>query len=270
MKKMLGFIVAVMLLCGFAGHAMASFTDDQELIRVVFDTTFNPSTHQPMAGSGTNEVFTDLGNLSTLIPSLSGGPLTVGGGANAFNNFAGFGSTVSYSNLLVTYFAIDTGSVTGNFNAWVSGSKQISSADSGFGGFTGVTNPLSLAGVHPYQVNPSTMVIPQSNVNSFNQGPEQTGPGTYGNFINTANAFDTESKLTNLASGGTVTQTLYGGLDVNGTDVGTATNGLAVLDITTNANGSTTLQAVPVPDPPSALLLLSSLVGAIGFYRKAS
>ncbi len=272
MKKMLGLIVAALLLCGFAGHAMADFSADQELFRVVYNTSYQASSGQPQAGTGSNEVITDLGNLGTI--NLSGGPLTVGGGADAFTNFAGFGTgtTTAFSKLQVTYFAIDQGFITGTWSAWVSGSVPLNSGDSGFnGGMTAAVSPTGVANLH--MVSANTMEIAQSDSQSFNSSVEAgpSGPGTYQGFINTTNAFDTESNLAALAAGGSVMQVLYA-FGLNGTDVTSAMAGIPVINITTNADGSTTLgkYAAPVPIPPSMLLLGTGLLGLIGLRRKGA
>jgi hypothetical protein len=277
MKKALGLIIAAALLfCGLAGHAMAiipadpNFTAPGQLIRVVYDTTYNPI-GEPQAGTGSFEVITDLGNLSTLLPAVMGGtPKIVGGGADAFTNFAGYGTTIPFSSLQVTYYALNAPGQS----AFVSGSAPLMSNDSAFTAFETVngvnqqaTHPTGVGGI---QGSAHTVEWPQGIARSFNSWVENapSGPGTYQGFINspTGTAFLTESNLSPLDPfAGSVTQRLYGwGSDVPGFsgDINTGTAGIPLCFITTNANGSTTLYALPVP--PAILLLGPGLVGLLG------
>ncbi len=276
MKKIIGVIVAVLLVAGLAGYASADLTADSELVRVVYNTTFNGSSGQPTASTGTYDVITDLGNISSILSTVStSGSDTVGGGVNAFtNNFSentGFAS--KDSSLMVAYFVIN---YTAN-NAYISGSSAttpLKSAGSlNFDSFAGGLQGSTLSTAQgTLESGTSTAVIAQSAAYSFQSVAESAGPGSFAGFIvNGGNAFLTESKLATLASGSVVQYLYYfsnGYADQTGTLV---TDPGIPVEILTNANGSTTIEApATVPVPPSLLLLAPGLLGLIGIRRRVS
>ncbi len=277
MKKLLGLFVAALLVAGFVGQARADIADDNELIRVVYNTTFQGG--QPVPGTGTNEVITDLGNINTLLSTVtSAHPVIVGGGVNAFTGFGSAFAASNGANLMVTYYA--GGWSTANGTAYISGSQQLLSGGNYGNTFLNAYTPLvAISPVQDpsnayFQAGTNTGVISQkdSSSNSFTQNVEGP-PGTYAQFLNnTSNALATESRLTALATGGTVSQNLYyfsnGAMAQTGSLV-TNGNGQAI-QIITEANGSTEFFVAPatVPVPPTLLLLAPGLLGLFGIRRR--
>jgi len=273
MKKILGILlVMTLLVAGFVVQARADFAAaDMDLIRVVYNTP--ATTGQPQPGVSGYEVITDLGSISSLLASVAGsGSVTVGGGQNAFTNFQGFGSTTSFANLMVTYYAGNF--IAGPNMAYISGSQQLASIGNMGGTFGNAYVPLAaIQGGAPYlQGSTNTGVISQTdpNVNSFAQNVEGTTPGTYNGFLtNTTNALATESRLTALGSGGTVSQNLYYFSNGNVAQSGALVTSNGALQIITESNGSTELEGgAVVPVPPSILLLAPGLLGLFGIRRR--
>ena len=292
MKKILGILVAALLVAGFAGQASAGFStfnNDEELIRVVYNTTYN-NAGQPQPGTGTYDVITDLGSLSSLLSTVStSGSVNVGGGVNAYNatSFTVNGSTINTgfatsSNLQVAYFAVNDDANGGNGAAWTSGSQTASLHSTGnYSGMDTVEIPRSLAGVAAYSATgTSTLVFAQSSPFSYQLAVEGLSPGNYSGFLTSTNAFDTEGKVSSLILGGANYQLLYGFLNsANIPQAGTPITATGAyngddIGIFTNANGSTTLEAIapqaPVPIPPSLLLLAPGLLGLVGIRRRLS
>ena len=217
----------MLLIAGFAGQASAGFTtfnNDEELIRVVYNTTYNTA-GQPLPATGTYDVITDLGSLSSLIGTVStSGSVTVGGGVNAYNatSFTVSSGTISTgfatnSNLQVAYFAVNDDANGGNGAAWTSGSQTAKLQSTGFylSGMDNVEIPLALAGNAAYSATgTSTLVIAQSNASSYQAGVEGLSPGNYSGFLTSTNAFDTEGKVSSLiAAGANGYQLLFGFLN---------------------------------------------------------
>ncbi len=243
MKKLLGLIVAALLLCGFAGQAMAAFTDPGELIRVVYETTYSNGIPQ----GGTTEIATDLGSIESL---LSASNQTVGGGSNAFTSFTSNG----VANLQVAYFAYDSN----NTYAWIAGTSQLKS--NGNDVVNSVTYPL---GTYTPQAGTSTATLAESNLNSYwyKVDGNKMKYGTFNSFLKSTAG---ESPLAALTANNPITESLY-----YFSDTTSAQTGQAVMTIETLADGSTVINpAAPVPVPPSILLLVPALVGLFGVRRK--
>jgi hypothetical protein len=244
-KKMIVLLAAALLALG-ASNAMAYF-EDYELIRVVYN-----------ASTG-NEMATDLGNITTLLgnaASAGAAGYTVGGGSNAFTGGTALGSSAN-ANLYSAYFALDyiAGSST---NTWFSSTAATSPNNAG------QYDPMKNAAMSTFFLNymgpgtESVQTMKGAGSNSYQANFDAT-PGNFAAYLDTLTG---EASLATLASG-SVSQNLFFWADgsVNG-------NGVKVLDILTNADGSTTLKATATPIPAAAYLLGSGLMGLLGLRRK--
>lgn len=251
MKKIMMLLLAVVLMLGVSGKAMAYFGGD-ELIRVEY-TANN--------GSGT-EYATDLGNYTSLLSSVYTGPSILLNTSNAPANL---------STGYVAYFMVDyQGTNTVNGQAWTSGALTnsgvsnaasfgifeggVASASAGFGS-VGTTQTVSLA---------------QSNLSSYwNQmDGGGAGIGSAASFLNSIQHVGMDQSLAGLSGPGYVDQYLY----YYGSTPDAGGQGTPVAILQTNANGSTTILGIPpsVPIPAAIYLFGSSLLGLVGLRRKMS
>jgi hypothetical protein len=250
MKKKMIMLIAAAMMTVSASSAFAAF-GDLELIRVITDKT---------AGS-TLEIATDLGNINTLGALTTN--TTVGGGADAFTNFIG---TSSLSNLSVIYYAVQRTTLL-NGSLWLSSNTLAAPTSPGV---TQIQNKLSVTGgvanapVNSYFASlalatgsTSTVIANNTNLSSL----EGKFPvATFGNYAN-GFASNTLLSLTNAATTPVATTIYKFG---NGTNMALQQTGVKVLDLTTNADGSTTIvtATAPVaatPIPAAAWLLGSGL-----------
>ena len=240
-KKLLVLAAVFMLLFSFAGQAMASF-DSLELIQAV----------SQVSGTGTNEVLTDLGSFSSTAP-ISGSTTYT----NAIN-LSNFGSGATLANLEVQYFVADT---TNFDKVWLSGpttgqQSAIAHGDAITGNMYSVYYQAQTHGGNPVvqAQNPGDSSVYAMLENSgINRG------GMAG-FIAVGSA------VANLGSGAV---TLY--LYYYGGNLDAAQSGLPVAMITTNADGSTTVSAIPaVPIPAAVWLLGSGLMSLVGIRRRTT
>jgi hypothetical protein len=251
-KKLATFAVAAMLTLS-ASSAFAAFANI-DLVRVVTDRS---------SGS-TIEIATNLGNINTLAAVTSN--TVVGGGTSAFTAFG-----ANLANSYVTYFAVDRTSAL-NGTLWISAQ-----------GFT-VANPPSTAGTASSQnklaagiagsvltyyntlTATGTTIVANSGVAGSMGGHfSLVNLGAYGGF---AQAFQNNANLSlsSLATAPIATSIWkFGPGNVN-----TALPASFVLNLTTNADGSTTILAnsTPTPIPAAAWLLGSGLMGLIGLRRR--
>jgi hypothetical protein len=255
-KKMIALLAAAMLTLA-AASAFADFSAN-DLIRVVYNS------------AGNIETATDLGSLSTLLTVTS--PTVVGGGTTAFTNAI---SGTALSGAYVAYFAMNTAET----GFYASGSTNTSSAPVANYGQTGtvggwMTTTSSLYGslsggtgiaTTPITNTSTTLSVPNTYFYSADGLGSKTG--TMGGLILTANAGGTELSLATLAAQGSLTQALYYLTSSTGRS---DTNGIEELLLVTNANGSTTIEAIPAatPIPPSFFLMGSGLLGMFGLRRK--
>jgi hypothetical protein len=240
-KKMIALLAGLMLTLS-AGSAFASF-GDLDLIRVVYQRD-----------GGTVEVATELGNVASLLATTDN-TITAPG---LFTTLTGS----DLSNFGIVYFAVDQTNkdfwITGSIDTKIGSQKStpIQSATNAMyngynlaGGTGGATQVLSTT------TNPNSYVI-RANMT--------TGQGIFANAITVAP--DTvEASLADLANGA-ITQELYFWGSYN-------TGGFGELagTITTNTDGSTTINASSTPEvpiPAAAWLLGSGLMGLVGIRRK--
>lgn len=239
LKKIATFLAAATLMLSMSAPAMAAF-DDFSLIRIIYDN----------AG---HEVFTDLGNINTVLgnpATMASTSFVVGGTAGTAGSL--FGST-SFANLNVAYLAFDTNNPSGT--TWFSGNSVPTSIDNGtfynqIGNFQGYLKSLSFTN--------GNAIGSAANLNSYASLLQGAGSGLLGGMVDKS----IEANLAALASGGSITQKLYYFADNSS---GTAQ--LQSLTLYTNANGTTTNEA-PTPIPPSLLLMGSGLLGMVGIRRK--
>jgi hypothetical protein len=238
MKKLVTILAAALLTLGAAANAMAYF-DDLSLVRVVYDSS-NP------AGV---EVAYDLGNINSYL--ASGGTFSAGSSI-----LADFGS-VTADKLRVAYFAYDSSTSS----MWVSGGDTAPTAN--IGAFDNVFNSSFMTALGVYQASGTDKAVTtMDNANSYYTWFNQSGNLT-GSFAGSFNTNVGEASLADMATG--TAQKLYFFAEAN--NGGT---GVMAMNITTNANGSTTLaaEATPTPIPPSFLLMGSGLLGMVGIRRK--
>ena len=245
MKKIVVLFAAAMLLFGFSGQAMAT-TVYNDLIQVIYATNNN----------NTTEYITDLGNVNTLISEATPSGYTLGN-----VNLSGLGTLNNYQ---VAYFA--TNNNIGQ-NIWVSGNGIQISQNAGTSQASAFATPYNVL-MGQALTNKSgfnTMTLASTSTNSYmnlmNQGSNLTSDGLYGGFGGFLGNYNGESTI----AGSAVTQYLYEYVNAN-----TSQNGLEVLKLVTNADGSTELVATATPVPPSVLLLGSGLLGLVGIRRKQS
>lgn len=237
-KKLTTSLASAALTMIFANSALAAFAD-LELIRVVYERT-----------TGTTETATDLGNVKSLI--ANGG--AIAGTALSANNA---------NNLFVAYFAADrTDTADGGPDFWVAGNTSTLPVAVGTAGFNSTKAAMTrvfsqynaTAGGAAVTGTPYTLL--QSNANSYRTNMSAS-QGAMSNAINIATRPTIEARLADLVTGSasSLTQNLYYFSNANSG----GSIGVAVATITTNADGSTTITALPVnSDTVSPLVTLST------------
>lgn len=243
MKKKMIALLAGALMAMSASSAFAAFAD-LDLVRVYYERT-----------TGTVEVATDLGNVNTLLASPS-------------TTIAGQWATVGTpSNLYVAYFAVSratSGTTLGDL--YVSGLTDTTKPPVAVGspGFTSTKSGwTSILGQYN-SYGTDTITQAQTITNSYRL-KMSSSQGALGNGINIATRVNTEANLASLVNGTAtqVKQKLY--FFENANTAGS--KGVAVADISTNANGSTTITTTPIP--PAFFLMGSGLLGMFGLRRKS-
>jgi len=245
-KKMIVLLAAAMMTLA-ASSAFAAF-GDLSLERYVY-------------GANT-EVATDLGNVQSLLATNNN---TVGAGAASFVNM-GLSSTPLYA----SYFAYDNN--TGNM--WISAVKGLGSivgSDAGYASTSGIANSLNTYYNSKSQVTSGGATSAASGRNDqgsttwFNTMDQlQAGFGQYAGMFDPTKIAGTSAHL-DLATA--AVQGLYF-LDISTWDGGSFVF-QEVGTVTTNIDGTTTVNASQVPIPAAAYLLGSGLLGMVGFRRKS-
>lgn len=231
-SKILGFIVAALLLFGIAGQAMAYF-GEYELIRVVYEK------------NGSSEVGTDL--LYSASSLTSSGALT---GTVVFddNNFTQFGNSTNWSDYYVVYYAISKTTS----DVWLSGTENGLSSGNRQG--TSVLNALtSVSALYATTGNALSTVSQSSSVSFVSKSA----------IVDNFAAGDFATSLADLATVGYVDQILYY-FDTPNSPLA----GVAVATLRTFADGHTELIGSNVPVPAALYLLGSGLVALIGIRRR--
>jgi hypothetical protein len=248
MKKKIIVLLAGALMALSASSAFANFTDG-DLIRVVYQRS-----------TGTVEVATDLGSLSTLLATVATDhTVTVGGGADAFTLATGNAATVSTGDYYVAYFASNRSGVK---QLWLSGTDALKTGSLK----TSLGNSVVTALYNEYgKGNSGTVVSTTDDANSY-----KVKAGDVGSFgtVMTTGYTNVDASLATLASG-SVLQTLYFSADYGKSALlTTVMDGTTAITLLTNADGSTTINGTPTPIPAAMYLLGSGLMGMVGLRRK--
>jgi hypothetical protein len=256
-KKKLVMLIAAALMTLTASSAFAAFADF-DLIRVVVDK------------ASTKEIATDLGNITTLAGTTNN---TVGG---SFLTAGGF-TAANFANLSVQYFAVQKG--TGlNGTMWIGvGSSYAGTPQTG--GVGAIQNNYAVAStinsvnkyyntLAPGAVAPTTVVADNTNVSSFTGINGSTTLGSYKGFTGLWSTYASQS-LAGLTSAAPLSMTVWQ-FGNNGLMTG-AKNGVNILTLATNADGTTTINAQAassVPVPAALYLMGSGLLGLVGMRRR--
>jgi hypothetical protein len=229
LKKTASIFAALALSVSLASSAFAVF-NDFNLVRVVSDSS----------GGSTLEIATDLGNITSLSALTN---TTVGGGMDAFTLF----NSAPFNNLSVNYFAVSRTSVLngtmyiGANTTTVPLTPGVSQIQNKLAATVPLTSPISVnryyAGLPLAPGSTATVIANNIAAGSFGA---MFGSTTLGNYAGYAVNFTTNAnlKLTNLA---TVPVPMTVWQFGNGTNMALPATGVKILTLTTNADGSTTI-----------------------------
>ncbi|MBN1625272.1 MAG: PEP-CTERM sorting domain-containing protein [Deltaproteobacteria bacterium] len=250
MKRLLSLIIAVGLMFGVAGNALAAF-DRNDLVQVVYN-------------ENDNEVAINLGDISEIDFNASNQIISDPGSVSLTQ----FDTIDTWEDLSLAFFAGDNST----YQIWFATTKDTISG-------------ISSAGYTPFQ-SAATSLYSYFNTDGIDDGlfigasatagtnsydermnSNSTAPGYYSGFNNTDTSFG-EADLAALVTDGFVDMYLY---HYNGITLVNGANGsqyTAVLRYF--ADGSTVLNPItsPVPVPASVLLFGSGLLGLFGIRRK--
>ncbi len=242
MKKLFVVLIAAMLVAGFAGKAAASYFNDGDLIRVVFDTASHV------------EVATDLGSLSGI---LAGGSLS----ADSFKAYFTTGGTTDWANMQVAYFSFNSASPSTVYASGSSttplqfGGRKWGGADGGW---------VTMQGVGVYNGSSSTVSTLTTADASF-YSKLDGGHAWLGQYVTVGSVDFSLAALATQQNDGGVALYSMPTTQALGNHTATATG----LTLYTLSDGTTSTTS-PVPVPPAILLLAPGLIGLIGIRRRLS
>jgi hypothetical protein len=243
MKRMLGILVALMLVLGFAGHGMATMAD-LEVVRVIYDQTTGL------------EYASDLGKIGVGNLALGGSGAFSGNNVNldhAFTPTSVLGATAATDTLKVAYMAVDQT----NGYMWLSGTTANRTYNTG-----NDSNYAAMTGMYAYYGAASSDASKSmtADARSYWIGMNGTGSnvGSFDRFFTsgTGEAAFTYGTLADL--------NLY----YYANPYAPGLSGLNMGTLQVNADGSTTLNPSAVPIPAAVWLLGSGLLGLIGVRRR--
>ncbi|MFA7061213.1 MAG: hypothetical protein WC156_10375 [Pedobacter sp.] len=246
LKKKIVMLIAAAMMTLSASSAFAAFAD-LELIRVYYDR------------SGA-EIATDLGNVKDLI--APGQSTTKPGSFSTIIKVDGVDTTFTATK--VVYFALDRL----NSDLWATNSTT--TAPLVIGGTTGLTaiNAGTTSMYLTYNSQGGTNYAGLATATNSYKNKLSSTQGWLGNTITgVAARAATELSLSNLATNNT--QTLYFWDNAKAATADTdGRTGVAVAQIITNADGSSTIVTANTPIPPAFFLMGSGLLGMFGLRRK--
>ena len=271
--KLLGLLLAALLVLGFAGQGMATTTfGPDSMIRTYYDSA--------LSGSST-ETATNM-NTSLLTSATYS--------AGVIGDVIGSSLLPSFSTAKVSYWGY-SGLNTSSDQYWVSNNGSApkigggqsdglgANIDVANGGFSGVVPNYNGAAGAVGSVSGAPNSITIARANGYYGGSEGTG-SAQGSFFSTMTPAQASISLAALATTGYVDTTFWY-FNYNGSQ--SAVSGVSLATLRTyraDANGSENFtgglyvatEIIPsaVPIPPSVLLLGSGLLGLIGLRRRSA
>lgn len=238
-NKIVALIAAAMLTLT-ASSAFAAYTNDNELVRVVFST-----------GAGaTTTVVNDLGSISSFLATT--GSNTLAGTAFSYSTL---GATANASNTYEVFFAKNNKITGTTYDMYVASNAAPTTGNRKFTTFNG-----SVVGFDNLYTAPNTTGTLSDYQNKFGN------TGTLNGTFSTVQEFS-------LATVAALNLYEFSNAVSNTFPVTTGTNVNSNLTILTNADGSVTFQnnaaAAPTPIPPAFFLMGSGLLGMVGLRRKS-
>jgi hypothetical protein len=263
MKKILGMLLAIFLVFGTAGSALAAFDLNGTFI-VAYEED------ESVAIQGINdqagfESFFDLGNTAAFNTFVAG--LTPGVSVDTNITLADFG-TSSWDDVFVGIMGKQASS---DFTYYFSADEAYEFNAISEAGFTSARN--NIMNLFP-DAGPANQVIDKAAISTYKLFAQQDGanPGSYGGPIQNAGNFGAEVNLAGIESG-PITVGYFGGdlfadfIDPDGDFVGVFPQ-INTLDIFLDPTDGSLLVGSQVPVPGAVWLLGSGLLALVGIRRK--